>query len=134
MQRHSRLTGSKRFAQLHREGRSTANQLLVIRILANGLDVSRFGFLVSKRIGNAVVRNRVKRRLREVARLSQVKPGWDVVFIARRGTEAANYQQLKQAADNLFRRTNLVVGAGKGEREALTSRTVAEHPGGVPQI
>ena len=81
---------------------------MVVRVLANGLDHSRFGFLVSKRIGNAVVRNRVKRRLREVVRLTPVKPGWDAVFIARRDINQADFQQLKQAAENLLRRTQLV--------------------------
>lgn len=113
MQRRSRLTGSKRFSQLHQQGLSMANRLLVIRVLPNGLDRSRFGFLVSKRIGNAVVRNKVKRRLREAVRLTPVKAGWDAVFIARRGAEKAEYQELKQATHNLLRRTRLIATTDK---------------------
>ncbi|MDP7511267.1 MAG: ribonuclease P protein component [Dehalococcoidia bacterium] len=112
MQSRSRLTGNKRFSEIHREGGSAANRLLVIRFLANGLDQSRFGFMVSKRIGNAVVRNRVKRRLRDAVRRNRVKAGWDAVFIARRGTEKAGYRDLSQAADNLLRRSHLVDGGG----------------------
>jgi ribonuclease P protein component len=108
MQRRHRLTSSKQFSQIHREGLSIANRFLVVRVLSNGLDHSRFGFLVSKRIGNAVVRNRVKRRLREAVRLSLVKPGWDAVFIARRGISRADFQELKQATENLLQRTRLV--------------------------
>ena len=63
--------------------------------------------MVSRRIGNAVVRNKVKRRLREAVRLTPVKAGWDAVFIARRGTERAGYPELKQAAGNLLRRAHL---------------------------
>jgi ribonuclease P protein component len=81
---------------------------LVIRYLANGADCSRFGFLVSKRIGNAVVRNKVKRRLREAVRLNPVKVGWDALFIVRRGAGTAKYQELKDAADNLLKRADLV--------------------------
>ena len=107
MQRSLRLTGNKQFTRIRGQGDSAANRFLVIRYLPNGLDHSRFGFMVSKRIGNAVVRNRVKRRLREAVRVTPVKAGWDAVFIARRGTERAGYQELKQAAGNLLHRVHL---------------------------
>ncbi len=112
MQRRHRLTGSKRFSRIHQEGTSVANRLLVFRFVANNLERSRFGFMVSKRTGNAVVRNRIKRRLREMVRRSRVKVGWDAVFIARRGIEKANYQELKQAADNVLRRAKLLDNEG----------------------
>ena len=108
MQRRQRLTGSKRFSQIHIGGSSAANRLLVIKYLANGSNFSRFGFLVSKRIGNAAVRNKVKRRLREAVRLNPVKSGWDAIFIVRRGAGSAKYQDLKDAIDNLLQRANLV--------------------------
>ena len=108
MQRRQRLTGDKRFSQIHIRGSSAANRLLVIRYLANGSNCSRFGFLVSKRIGNAAVRNKVKRRLREAVRLNPVKSGWDAIFIVRRGAGSAKYQDLKDAIDNLLQRANLV--------------------------
>ena len=111
MQRHLRLTKSRQFADIHREGRSAANRLLVVRTRPNGLEWSRFGFVVSKRVGNAVTRNRVKRRLRESVRenirQNRVKGGWDAVFIARRGADAAEFHQLKRATENLLRRAKL---------------------------
>ena len=115
MQQRFRLTNSRRYAQIHQEGRRAANILLVIRVLPNGLEWSRFGFVVSKRIGNAVTRNQVKRRLREAIRQTRVKGGWDTVFIARRGAEKAKYWELKQATDHLLRRTNLLAIDGKPE-------------------
>ena len=108
MQRRSRLTGSPRFSQIHQDGSSAANSLLVIRFLANDLDYSRFGFIISKRIGNAAVRNKMKRRLREAVRSNQVKAGWDALFIARGGSQKANFQDLRQATTNLLRRTSLL--------------------------
>ena len=111
MQQSSRLTEGLRIAEIHRNGRSAANRFLVIRYLANGLGRSRFCFVVSKRIGNAVTRNKVKRRLREALRSSRVKTGWDAVFIARSGVRDASYDEVMQAADNLLRRTSLVQGS-----------------------
>ena len=115
MQSRYRLTGTKRFSQIHREAKSTANRLLVVRCLPNGLDHPRFAFMVSKRVGNAVVRNKIKRRLREVLRVSRARPGWDLVFIARRGIERADYHQLKRSTQNLLRRTQLELQDPKGE-------------------
>ena len=84
--------------------------MLVLSLLPNGLPYSRFGFSVSSRIGNAVVRNRLKRRLRESIRLRQelIEPGWDVVFIARRPIGNADYHQIDAACARLLRRAHLL--------------------------
>ena len=107
MQRHHRLSSSARISEVHRRGRSAANGLLVARVLPNGLDRSRFCFVTSKRVGNAVTRNRVKRRLREVVRNAGAAPGWDAILIARRGAGAADFSRLERAAHNLMRRTKI---------------------------
>ena len=109
MQRRLRLTKGKQFSEIHQKGKNAANRLLVIRTLPNGLEYSRFGFVVSKRIGNAVTRNLVKRRLRELVRQRKVKGGWDAVFIARRGAGEAEFRQLQRATDNLLRRAKLTM-------------------------
>ena len=108
MQRALRLTGSKRFSLIHQEAQARANRLLVLKAMPNDLDGSRFGFLVGKRIGNAVSRNRVRRRLREVTRLAPVKAGWDIVLIARRGAAGADYSQLQRATLDLMKRARLL--------------------------
>ena len=115
MQRWRRISGQKRHSQIHREGSSAANRLLVIRYLANGLDHSRFAYVVSKRVGNAVVRNRVKRRLREAVRIRSLNGGWDAVFIGRRGIERATFREVDRAVGNLLRRSRIT---GDAFREA----------------
>lgn len=107
MQQQHRLGAAGRISEIHRRGRSVANGLLVMRVLPNGLDRSRFCFVTGKRVGKAVVRNRVKRRLREVVRNSATAPGWDTVLIARRGAGEADFRQLEKAVHNLIRRTRL---------------------------
>ena len=108
MQRRHRLTGDKRFASIHREGRSWANRHLVLKASLNGTDASRFGFSTSRRVGNAVIRNRVKRRLREVIRSSQVKPGWDILVMGRTPAGMADFHQLRDALQNLLQRADLL--------------------------
>ena len=108
MQRELRLTGSKRISLIHQEGRRWANRLLVLRAIPNDLDKSRFGFVVGKRVGHAVIRNKLKRRLREIARVQPVRSGWDSILIARRETSTADYYQLKQALEVLLHRAGLM--------------------------
>lgn len=81
--------------------------------LPNDLAWSRFGFSVSKQVGKAVVRNRVRRRMREAVRLQlpAIAPGWDVVLIARRPIAGASYGQIARACQRLLARAGLTHSA-----------------------
>ena len=70
--------------------------------------MSRFGFSVSKAVGGAVVRNRVKRRLREAARGQEVQQGWDLVLAARRGAGTADFHSLRRSMTGLLRRARVL--------------------------
>jgi len=107
MRREERLTRNSDFVRVHDQGKSWANRLLVMRAFPSGYEHSRVGFSVSKRVGNAVVRNRVKRMLREAVRMSDWKTGWDVVFIARAGTAICDFHDIRQAVDDLAERSNV---------------------------
>lgn len=111
MRKQHRLRKSKDFAAARRQGRSWANRTLVLLARRNESADSRFGFSVSKRVGNAVVRNRVKRRLKEAARvelLPRMKSGWDFVVIARKDAADADYHRLRRSLLRLFRRGKLL--------------------------
>ncbi len=81
---------------------------MVLRAVSNGLEMSRFGFSVSKRVGGAVVRNRVKRRLKEIARRLPVKDGWDMVVVARPTAADADFGRLRAALQGLAARARVL--------------------------
>lgn len=82
---------------------------VVVRVRANpDLSRPRFGFAVGRKVGNAVIRNRVRRRLREAARLSGAAGGADVVVIARARARGASYQELERALQELLRTAGLL--------------------------
>ena len=108
MRRELRLRSSRRFSQIHQEGRSWANSYLVLKVLSNGADKTLFGLVTTRRLGGAVVRNKIRRRLREILRDAPVKVGWDLVFIARKRKEVPRFNDLKGAAHNLLHRAKLL--------------------------
>lgn len=114
MHKQHRLTGKEPFASIRREGRSLVHPYLVISLLPNGLEYSRFGFVVGRRIGKAVKRNQVKRRMREAVwlrvREGKVAVGYDVVLIARYPIQEASFQQVDQVVGLLLSRAGLVSG------------------------
>ena len=102
-----RLTKPAQFALVFRDGRGRADDLLVLKALPNGLSETRVGISVSRRVGNAVTRNRVKRRLRESVRQAEIAPGWDVLIIARTPVGGAGYRQVSEALAKLLARAGL---------------------------
>lgn len=87
-----------------------ANKLLIIYILKNKYGYNRVGFTVSKKVGKSVIRNRVKRLLRESYRLNEEKilQGYDIIFIARNTASKASYKEIENAMMHLFRKMKLV--------------------------
>lgn len=108
MRRAQRLRDRRDFAAVYRRGRPYRSELLILRAVSTGRPLSRFGFTTAKTLGNAVVRNRLKRRLRESVRSLDVPPGWDVVVNARRGAGLADFRRLRAQVEDLLIRAGLL--------------------------
>ncbi len=108
MRRSQRLRQRRDFAAVQREGRAVHGDLLSVRVRPTNLPYSRFGFAVSRRVGTAVARNRVKRRLR--AAVAELRPpgGFDVIVTARAPAATATYHDLKAALAQLLRRARVL--------------------------
>lgn len=98
------------FRQLYHRGRSRVDRFLVVYCRKNRQPVSRLGFTVSGKLGGAVQRNRVRRRLREIYRLheAQILPGYDIVIVARSRAMDASYQQLEECLLRLLDQLSLL--------------------------
>ena len=102
-----RLRRTKDFARTRRVGRSAATSLVALYVMRTRTPEIRIGFSVSKRVGKAVKRNRVKRLMREAVRphVPGMRRGQDLVFIARPAAAEAELPELADATAYLLRKT-----------------------------
>ena len=102
------LTKKAQYALVYQKGSTYIDRLIVMKVLSNGLDLSRYGFAITKKVGKAVQRNRLKRLLRQIVGSKLLKPGWDIVFIVRRRAVDTDYHQLEKAIAGLLSRARLL--------------------------
>ncbi len=109
------LKNNFEFRRLYNKGKSAASQLLVVYCRKNGRPGNRLGITVSKKVGKAVHRNKLRRRLRETYRLSEGRfaHGWDIVVVARIKSRYAPYSELSADFLALAARMGLYKPAGK---------------------
>jgi ribonuclease P protein component len=106
------LSRPEDFAALQGQGTVRSHPLLVVRIRRTDLEVTRFGLSTGRKLGGAVVRNKVRRRFREALRVMapSFQPGWDVLIIARPPVISADYQIVAGVLQNLLRRGGVLGG------------------------
>lgn len=106
------LRTTRDFAALQGAGKTRSHPLLLVRFVRNDRGQTRFGLSTGKRIGGAVVRNRVRRRLREALRATDpsLRPGWDVLIVARPPAATASFAELSEALVGLLKAGGIVEG------------------------
>ena len=106
----SSLKKNHEFKRLYRKGKSAASPCAVIYCLRNGTSENRLGITVSAKIGGAVQRNLVRRRLKEIYRLNEHKlaAGYDIVIVARIKGRYTGFWEMDSSVKGLFKNLNLV--------------------------
>lgn len=113
MQRRLRLRRTSDFARLRQQGRTQRHPLLILGYAENNLEHNRYGFITGRRIGKAVTRNRARRLMREAVRRYHpaLRPGYDLVFIARQAIVGQPFDLVDGAVNNVLARAGLFVDA-----------------------
>ena len=104
------LKDNHAFRRMYQKGASAVGGSMVVYCRKNKLDHNRLGLTASVKLGHAVVRNRARRRLRELFRLSQnhMAQGWDVLLVARGRTARCPHSMLQRDYDRALAQLGLV--------------------------
>ena len=112
MNKQNKLLKTKDFHNVRKTGQSWSDHNLVLVASKHELflaeDNTRIGFIVSNKIGNAVVRNKCKRRLRELISKIEIVNGFDLVFIARKSIVSSRYDEIQASVISLLKRAKLI--------------------------
>lgn len=105
------LRSSGQFERVRRVGRTWASGLVVLNAAPNIEGSVRCGFVAGKKVGGAVERNRARRLMKEAVRqrLSTIRPGWDLVWIARAGIAGVKLEAVSKAVDDLLSRSKVTL-------------------------
>jgi ribonuclease P protein component len=106
----NRLTKRKEFGYIYKNGSKAYNNYMTLVFIPTKLHVARFGFAISKKIGKAYVRNKLKRQMREIVRLNleMFNNNFNYVFVPRPEIINLNFLQIKESVFDLIKRAKLI--------------------------
>ena len=116
---HERIKTRAEFQEIYRKGARVHGRYSTVFVLANQLPIGRLGIAATKKLGDAVERNRAKRLIREVFRRNKVAPGFDVVVIPKRELLETSLTALETDYRNTLERTFRRGRIGAGDPESL---------------
>ena len=114
------LKKNHEFRRLYNRGRNAASKCVVVYCGRNGKSENRLGITVSTKLGSAVQRNRIRRRLKEVYRINEqsLHTGYDIVLVARMRSRYAGWKELESSVLSLFGKLKLLADDSP-ERNAI---------------
>ena len=96
------------FSKVYKRGKSFADKNIVVYYMPNQLGITRVGFSISKKVGNSVVRNRVRRLIRESFRVNFEFVGtYDIIFVARVRSNEVEYHEMTKSLKYIFRKISI---------------------------
>lgn len=105
----NRLKKKKEFNFIYRKGEVFYSKFLALYVSKTKLKVSKIGFSVSNKVGNSVIRHKVRRRLSEVVRLLiKQLPTNNYIFVAKAGCENLSFDEIKQNVDYILKKAKIV--------------------------
>lgn len=105
MKKENRLRKNMEFKKVYKSGKNYWNRNLIVYVRRNGTDKTRIGISITKKVGDAVVRNKLKRRIREVSRvyLPNLRKGYDLIFIPKKNAVDLSFAELESAIMHIYR-------------------------------
>lgn len=97
MEKKYRIRKNMEFKNIYKVGKNYWNRNLILYVKNNGLNETRVGYTITKKIGNAVTRNKIRRRMKEIYRSNfhNIKDGYDLIFIAKRSIVDISFEELE---------------------------------------
>lgn len=113
MKKRYRLRNNADFEKVYKYGKSVTCKNLVLKYRRVDFSLLRIGFSVSKKYGNAVMRNKIRRQLKDIVykRILKIKSGYDMIFLVRKDSKNAAFEELVQEVDRLLKRAKVAEDA-----------------------
>lgn len=110
MRKENRLRKNMEFKKVYKTGKNYWNRNLILFIRKNGSENTRIGISITKKIGNAVVRNKLKRRIKSVNQdyINSIKLGYDVVIIPKKNAVELTFKDLESAIKHIYKISGLL--------------------------
>jgi len=110
MKRENRLRSNMEFKKVYSKGKNYWNRNLILYVKKNNTNTTRIGFSITKKIGKSVVRNKIRRRMKEICRkkFHEMKDGYDLVFIPKKNIVDLSFKELESAMFHILKLANVL--------------------------